>query len=150
MLTYLTEDDGVDITVAATAAKSVLASGTSSYMLTLEWLHELWSWCPEAFETNEWDDHVAEFDSWLRDDLGRNAEDMSDPDELELVERIAELYELDINDDTWAEAEDTVNKNKAERDAQIDADPSYERPSSGRDIANERQEIEGIFVGLAE
>jgi Restriction endonuclease len=150
LLRYLTEDDGVDITVAASAAKSVLASGTSSYMLTLEWLHELWSWCPEAFETNEWDDRVAEFDSWLRDDLGRNAEDMSDPDELELVERIAELYELDINDDTWAEAEDTVNKNKAERDAQIDADPSYERPSSGRDIANERQEIERIFVGLAE
>jgi hypothetical protein len=75
---------------------------------------------------------------------------MSDPDELELVDRIASLYGLDIDDETWAEAEDTVSHNKAERDAQIDADPSYERPSSGRDVANERQEIEAIFVGLAD
>ena len=150
LLKYLTEDDGVDITAAATAAKSVLTTGSSSHMLTLEWLHDLWSEFPEAFETDEWERHVAEFEAWLRDDLRTNAEDMSDPDELELVERIASLYGLDIDDETWADAEDTVSHNKAERDAQIDADPSYERPSSGRDVANERQEIEAIFVGLAE
>lgn len=150
LLKYLTEEDGVDITDAATAAKSVLTTGSSSHMLTLEWLHDLWSEFPEAFETDEWEGHVAGFEAWLRDDLRTNAEDMSDPDELELVERIASLYGLDIDDETWAEVEDTVSQNKSERDAQIDADPSYERPSPGRDVANERQEIEAIFVGLAE
>jgi hypothetical protein len=150
LLRYLTEDDGVDLTAAATAAKSVLATGSSSYMLTLEWLHELRSDFPEAFEMDEWERHVAGFDEWLRDDLCSNAEDMSNTDELELVERIAGLYGLDIDGEAWAEAEDTVSRNKAERDAQIDADPSYERPSTGRDIANERREIEAIFIGLAE
>lgn len=150
LLRYLTEDDGVDLTAAATAAKSVLATGSSSYMLTLEWLHELRTEFPDAFEMDEWQRHVEGFDEWLREDLCSNAEDMSNPDELELVERIAGLYGLDIDDDAWAEAEETVRRNKAERDAQIDADPSYERSSAGRDIANERHEIEAIFIGLAE
>lgn len=150
LLGYLMEDDGVDLTAAATAAKSVLETGSSSYVLTLEWLHELRSDFPEAFETDEWERHVAGFDEWLRDDLCANAEEMTNPDELELVERIAGLYGLDIDDEALAEAEDTVRTNKAERNAQIEADPSYERPSAGRDIANERREIEAIFIGLAE
>jgi hypothetical protein len=141
---------GIDAVAAATAAKSVLATGSSSYMITLEWLYDLRYEFPESFGADEWEQNVAEFEAWLQDGPRSNAEDMSDPDELELVDRIANLYGLDIDPDTWAEAEDTVNQNKAERDAQFDPDLGYDRPSPGRDIANERQEIEAIFVGLAE
>jgi len=142
--------EGIDADAAASAAKSVLATGSSNYMITLEWLHDLRYEFPESFSADEWEQNVAEFEAWLQDDLRSNAEDMSEPDELELVDRIANLYGLAIDAETWAEVEETVNQNKAERDAQFDSDPGYDRPSSGRDIANERQEIEAIFVGLAE
>lgn len=81
LLKYLTEDDGIDITHAATVAKSVLTTGSLSYMLSLEWLHDLRSEFPEAFEDDEWERNVAEFEAWLQDDLRRSAEDMTDPGE---------------------------------------------------------------------
>jgi hypothetical protein len=149
LLKALDENDGVDAIAAATAAKPVLTAGYN-YLLGLEWTHELWSEFPDAFECGEWEAHVSEFDEWLRDSLLESAEEMSDPDELALVDRMADLYGLDIDEQSWSDAEETVKINKAKQDAQIEDDPVYDRESPGRDVANERREIEAIFAGLAE
>jgi Restriction endonuclease len=149
LLKMLDENDGVDAIAAATAAKPVLTAGYN-YLLGLEWTHELWSEFPDAFECGEWEAHVSEFDEWLRDSLLESAEEMSDPDELALVDRMADLYGLDIDEQSWSDAEETVKINKAKQDAQIEDDPVYDRESPGRDVANERREIEAIFAGLAE
>jgi len=149
LLGDLADDDEIDTTAAARAAKSVLAIG-DNYVLGLERLHDLWSAFPDAFDRAEWDRYVAEFDDWLRDGLRNSAEDMSEPDELELVERTAELFGLDIDDEVWADAEEHMTANKARRDAEVEDDPVYEGRASISDASNEQQEIEAIFVGLAD
>jgi Restriction endonuclease len=149
LLGDLADEDEIDMTAAATAAKAVLVI-SDNYVLSLEWLHELWSSFPEAFDRGEWDRYVSEFEDWLRDGLRDSAEDMSDPDELELVERTADLFGLHIDDEVWADAEEHVTTNKARRDAEVEDDPVYEGRPSASDTSNELQEIEAIFVGLAD
>lgn len=69
------------------------------YIQCLEWLHQLRSEFPNAFSTDEWDQHVSDFETWLQDDLSSIAEDMSDTGELAFVDRVADLYGLTIDDE---------------------------------------------------
>jgi hypothetical protein len=150
LLAAVEDRDGVDRGAAAIAAKHVLVDVTS-YAQSLEWLHQLRSLSPEALPRDEWDQHVAEFETWLRDDLTSSAEDMSDSSELRFIDHVADLLGVSIDDDVWIEAEETVQRNEAERDGQIDPDPDYDRGSSRlRDLGADRREIEAIFTRLAE
>ncbi len=152
LLAALEDGDGVDRAAAAAAAKTVLVNATS-YVQSVEWLYQLRSLFPEALSRDEWDEHVAYFESWLRDKLASNAEEMSDSSELRFVDQVADLLGVSIDDDIWYEATETVERNEAEQDVQIDPDPDpdYDRGSSRqRDRAAERREIEAIFTRLAE
>lgn len=149
LLMAVGNEGGVDVDTGAIAAKQVLTSGYS-YVQGLEWLHQLRSEFPEAFDREEWSQHVSEFETWLHDDLSSSAEDMSDTDELHFVDRVADLFGLTVDDDIWNDAQETVRQNEAERDAQIDPDPDYDAPSATRDFAVERREIEAIFTTLAD
>ncbi|MDQ6803916.1 MAG: restriction endonuclease [Actinomycetota bacterium] len=149
LLGALGERDGVDLHAAAIAAKEVLTS-THNYVQGLEWLHQLRSTFPSAFDREEWDQHVSDFETWLHDDLSSSAEDMSDTSELDFVEGVADLFGLAIDDEIWDDAQEMVENNQAERDAEIDPDPPYDSPSTTRNSAAERREIDAMFIMLAD
>jgi hypothetical protein len=135
LLGALSDEDDVDTHAAAIAAKRVVTGGYD-YVQGLEWLHQLRSKFPDAFEADEWNEHVADFETWLHDDLSSSAEDMSDTGELHFVDRVADLFGLTIDE--------------AERDGRIDPDPDYDASASGRDVVREQREIEAIFTKLAD
>jgi conflict system STAND superfamily ATPase/restriction endonuclease len=149
LLKALSDTDSIDITEAAVAARKVLSEGRS-YMLSLEWLLDLRREFPAAFGREEWDTHVAEFDEWLKHGLSDVADDMSDLDELAQVERMVELYGLELDDEVWNDAEESVRRRVEERDAEIEDDRAYERPELARDAAYEQRQIDALFSGLAE
>jgi hypothetical protein len=152
LLAAVNDGDGVDLDAAALAAKQVLITDTSySYVKSLEWLHQLRSEFPDAFERLEWDQHVSDFETWLRDDLRSSAEDMSDTSELYFIDRVAGLLGVSIEADVWSDAQETVQHDEAERDAKIEPDPdSVDGSTPTRDLAAERREIDAIFIQLAD
>lgn len=149
LLAALDHNDGVDIGAGAVAARNVLSAGYH-YVQGMEWLHELRTRFPEAFSPDEWADCVSEFDTWLANSLSSSAEDMSDIGELDFVDRVADLFGLTIDGETWSEAQESVRHNEAERDAEIDPDSDYDAPRRARNMVAEHQEIEAIFTLLAE
>ena len=149
LLAAIAEDFDVDVEAAARAAKSVLTSGPS-YVQSLEWLAELHAGFPDVFGFDEWEAQVNEFDTWLNNDFSHEAQDMFDSQELYFVEQVANSYGVVIEDAVWTDVEETVRRNEAERDSEIEPDPDYDTRASHHDIAAEEREIEGIFERLAE
>ena len=94
----------VDLFGACIAAKKALQGSDVGYVQGLEWLYQLRRQSPEAFSHDEWEDHVVDFEMWLRDDLASSAEDMSDSSELQFVDRVADLLGVTIDEDVWVEA----------------------------------------------
>ena len=141
----------VDLFGACIAAKKALQGSDVGYVQGLEWLYQLRRQSPEAFSHDEWEDHVVDFEMWLRDDLASSAEDMSDSSELQFVDRVADLLGVTIDEDVWVEASETVDHNERERDSQIDPDDDYPRDSVGElDRAAEEREIAAIFARLVD
>jgi hypothetical protein len=149
----LREDDGVDLVRAAEAAKNVLVQ-SEGYAQGLDWLVTLREKFPEVVEAGEWEDYVEEFRSWARDNLLNSADEMMNLEELHLVDRLAGVCGVAIDDELWAKAEGIVEKNEAQAEAEVgwgpEPNPDFIAALLGKDVHGEELEIEAIFTMLAE
>lgn len=105
---------------------------------------------PQAFSKQEWEERVIELDGWLRHGLPDVAEEMYEQAELMQVDRVADLYELEIDDTVWLEAELRVWRNERERHPKVHEPRDYKQRDPTRDVTNEQREIEALFSSLLE
>lgn len=132
----------------ATACKE-LASEYHRYEVQTLWLAELREEFPQAFSIEEWADVVDEFETFIRDRLLMEAEDMTNAEELQLIDRAAESLGIEIDEDVWHEASQVVGRNEAERWNDDDPDPDDYRHERGSYLAEQR-EIHAVFTRLAD
>jgi hypothetical protein len=138
-----------DFPRAIEGAKAVLRSD-QALVQSYEWLIELRDVVPGTFSVREWADVVDDFARWLEAELLSEVEDMSTEEELSAVERVAERLGIEIDQGDLEEASETLSENIAAREAEIDPDSEPDTDPVVLDYQAENQEIEAIFVGLAE
>jgi len=138
-----------DFPRAIEGAKAVLRSD-QAVVQSYEWLIELRDVVPGTFSVREWADVVDDFARWLEAELLSEVEDMSTEEELSAVERVAERLGVEIDQEDLEEASETLSENIAAREAEIDPDPEPDTDPVVLDYQAENQEIEAIFVGLAD
>jgi len=138
-----------DFPRAIEGAKAVLRSD-QAVVQSYEWLIELRDVVPGTFSVREWADVVDDFARWLEAELLSEVEDMSTEEELSAVERVAERLGVEIDQGDLEEASETLSENIAAREAEIDPDPEPDTDPVVLDYQAENQEIEAIFVGLAD
>lgn len=150
LLEAVRSDDSFDADAAARSAPGAMHAKWNIVQET-EWKADLRALFPAAYTRDEWGTVVDEFASWLEDDLAGSADEMTDTDELRLVERVAGRLGVVIDPDDLDAAEEHVRQNVAESEERVEADEDgWEPRSSSGGAADARREVEAIFARLAD
>jgi hypothetical protein len=150
LLEAIPDDPSFDADAAAKSATGATRTQWDIVQET-EWKAELRTLFPGSYTRDEWGTVVDEFASWLEDGLASSAEDMTDTEELRLVERVAERLDIVIDQHDLDTAEEHVRQNVAEREERVEPDEEDWKPrSTFGSAADGRREVEAIFARLAD
>lgn len=150
LLEAVRRDDRVDADAAARSAAGAMEHKWDIVQET-EWKADLRALFPDAYTRGEWETVVDEFASWLEADLASSANDMTDTEELRLVERVADRLGIVIDQDELDAADESVRENVVEAEERAGAgEEDWEPRVSSASAVDSRLEVEAIFERLAD
>lgn len=150
LLEAVRDDDRFNADTAARSAAGAMRAKWDVVQET-EWKADLRALFPGAYTRDTWGTVVDEFASWLESDLAGSADEMTDTEELRLVERVANRLGLLIDQDDLDAAEAQVRQNVADSEERVEADEEdWEPRASYGGAADARREVEAIFERLAD
>jgi hypothetical protein len=133
----------------AGAALASVFTSRLSYPYAWEQLlrfRELW---PDAFTDAEWERLIDRFESWALSELG-NAEELQDVEEVEDIASIARRLDVDLPAPLVDHATAVAEEEHGSRDDVRDYEPPEEPPEALAPTDEERAQVRGMFVELAE